>query len=57
MSNIQNDSISLLEEVKAKKRQRKLREIRKRKRTLTVFNPFELRTAKRIKIENQESER
>jgi hypothetical protein len=57
MSNIQNDSISLLEEVKAKKRQRKLREIRKRKRILTVFNPFELRTAKRIKIENQESER
>ena len=57
MSNIQNDSISLLEEVKAKKRQRKLREIRKRKGILTVSNPFELRTAKRIKIENQESER
>jgi hypothetical protein len=46
---------TLLQKVKVKKRQDKLREIRKRKRTLTAFTPFELRTAKRIRIENQQS--
>ncbi len=56
MSHIQNGSEGLLQEVKMKKRQDKLRKIRKRKRTLTAFTPFELRTAKRIRLENQRME-
>ena len=41
------------EEVAIKKRQRKLQELRKKKKTLTIFTPFELRTAKRIRIESE----
>ena len=43
----------LREEVAMKKRQRKLKELRKKKKTLTIFTPFELRTAKRIRIESE----
>jgi hypothetical protein len=43
----------LREEVAIKKRQRKLQELRKKKKTLTIFTPFELRTAKRIRIESE----
>ena len=43
----------LREEVAMKKRQRKLKELRKKKKTLTIFTPFELRTAKRIRIERE----
>ena len=39
------------EEVRQKKRQDKLRELRKKKKVLTIFTPFELRTAKRIRTE------
>lgn len=42
------------EEVAIKKRQKKLRELRKKKKTLTIFTPFELRTAKRIRIETEQ---
>jgi hypothetical protein len=44
----------LREEVAIKKRQKKLRELRKKKKTLTIFTPFELRTAKRIRIETEQ---
>jgi hypothetical protein len=43
----------MFEEFAKKKREAKLRDIRKNKRTLTVFTPFELRTAKRMRLENE----
>jgi hypothetical protein len=43
------------EEVRLKKRQDKLRELRKKKKILTIFTPFELRTSKRIRIEQEMS--
>ena len=52
MSHIQGDTQGLLRDLQVKKRQKKLREIRKRKRPLTVFTPFELKTAKRMRLEN-----
>jgi hypothetical protein len=57
MNQIKAGSSEMLrEEVQVKRRQDKLRQLRKRKRTLTAFTPFELRTAKRIRLENQQSE-
>jgi len=40
-------------EVMQRKRENKMREKKKGKKTLTVFTPFELRTAKRNRIENE----
>ena len=37
-----------------KKRQQKLRDLRKKKKTLTIFTPFELRTSKRIRVEAEQ---
>jgi hypothetical protein len=54
MQSIQSADVQKIrEEIQMKKRQDKLRELRKKKKTLTLFTPFELRTAKRMRLENE----